>query len=107
MNRITSSVMPSCRSISWTSVRLGREGVDAVDALLLAVDLVGELLLAPIVEPDDGAAGLFDRGADAPVDLGTALVVRLRMEHHHEFVLVDDDHLLWSVAAPARVPEQG
>src|SRR5262249_21964056 len=51
-----------------------------VDALALLGHLVGEPALAPVVDLDDLAAHALDHALDAGVDLGDALVGRVRAQ---------------------------
>src|SRR5439155_1391646 len=51
-----------------------------VDPLALLRDLVGEATLAPVIDLDDLAAHAFDHALDAGVDLGDAVVRRVRAQ---------------------------
>src|SRR5207248_7080335 len=61
------------------------------------VDLVGELALAPGVDLAPAAATLGDGGLDAVDDLAVPLLGDLRLDHQHDLVRVDPDHLLRTV----------
>ena len=107
MKRKTSSVMPRTRSTSARVCGSGRERDDGVDAFGFLLDLVGQLLLAPLVDAGDVAFALLDGGAKTLHDLLLALLVRVRVHDEHELILVDRDHLLWSARPQPRMLEQG
>src|SRR4051794_32197106 len=73
------------------------EADDVVPGLALVVDLVGQLALAPRRDLVPTASATLDRRLDALDDLALPVLLEVRVDHEHDLVFLQPDHLLRSV----------